>query len=370
MTVVDDRLGKTIYADNIKLVKGVTRKTPSTSLERAGMQLLTIDRNDLYTQLRLMGSDNIITPVEKKALDREWTSLNSSLSATIQKINEYGISEDADTLSLYQSYDDLKAFIDVVLDPTTLDSNSDITNLGSIKDLFKTYYDKKTLMDERIFRLETGMLNGLDYRTKFTVNVISSTGITIPVDGTSSTIHVALYQEGVDVTDNYLDSEFIWARVSEDRIADAAWRDPQQLVGKSIIVTKDDLVNKSASFSCTFKHLYSDTMYFEKVGFSTLSEEVPGKDGENAISVQIFSNNGNIFRSGQCYTTMTVTVWRGDENITDQLDPSLFRWERTSNDPVADEAWNTSSKAIGQKTLELSPADVFGRAVFACHVEI
>jgi hypothetical protein len=111
-------------------------------------------------------------------------------------------------------------------------------------------------------------------------------------------------------------------------------------------------------------------MYFEKMGFVTLSEEVPGEDGEDAISVQIYSSNGNIFRSGQCYTTMTATVFQGDEDITDQIDESNFTWERTSNDTVADESWNTSSKAIGRKSIELSPDDVLGRAVFACHVEI
>ncbi len=67
---------------------------------------------------------------------------------------------------------------------------------------------------------------------------------------------------------------------------------------------------------------------------------------------------------------MSATLWQGELDITDQTDASKFNWERTSNDPVADESWNTSSKAIGRKSIELTPADVVGRAVFACHVDI
>jgi predicted phosphatase len=67
---------------------------------------------------------------------------------------------------------------------------------------------------------------------------------------------------------------------------------------------------------------------------------------------------------------MSATVWRGDEDITDQLSESQFSWERNSGDPVGDESWNTSSKAIGHKSVVITPEDVVGRTVFACHVEI
>ncbi len=99
-------------------------------------------------------------------------------------------------------------------------------------------------------------------------------------------------------------------------------------------------------------------------------EGVPGPPGEDATSVQIFSTNGNIFRDGTAYTTMRAIVFRGDQDITDEIDESLFNWERVSGDSVADESWNTSSKAVGRKTVEITPSDVLGRTVFACHVDI
>ena len=366
-TVVDDRLGRTIYADNIKLVKGVTRKTPSSSVERAGLQILAVDRSDLYSQLRMMGSDNIITPLEKKALEREWISLNSSLASTIQKIGEYDISEDTTTLAMYEAFHALEAFLAVVLDPTKMESNTDITNLGNIKDFFQAYYDSKTIVDERIFRLETGLLSGLDYRTKYTVVITSSTGAFALADGLDTTLRASVHHEGVDVTDNYLDIDFTWHRITEDRALDASWRLGQSLSGKTLTINKDDLIFKAATFGCTFKHFYSDTMYFQSVGHISLSEEIPAED---AISVQIFSSNGDTFRSGQCYTTMTAIVWQGKEDITHTLDESKFNWSRNSGDPIADEQWSTSSKAVGRKSILLTPDDVSSRSVFVCDVDL
>lgn len=369
-TVVDDRLGKTIYADDIKLIKGKVRKTPASSINKAGLQILAVDRSALYKKLDQISADDIITPIEKRSLEREWSGLTSSKNASFQKADEYEIVGQAEAIAVMDAYDELESYLNIVLDPTYMLENTDISGMGNISDLFEAYYTAKTRLDERLFRLETGMLNGLDYRTRFVVNVTSSTGITIPIDGSPSTLRVVLYQEGVEVTDEYQEADFTWSRLSEDREADVTWKEAEPLVGKSITITKDDLVYKSASFICTFRHAYSDTMYFEKMGFATLSEEVPGKDGEDAISVQIFSSNGNLFRNGQAYTTMSATVWRGDEDITDMIDASSFNWERTSGDPIADESWNTSSKAVGRKIIEITPQDVVGRSVFACHVDL
>ena len=247
-TVADDRLGKTIYADNIKLIKGKVAETPRDSVNKAGLQILAVDRSDLYNQLRLMGSDSIITPVEKRSLDREWKSLIASKAATFQKVDEYDIGDHAITLTMLNAYDELENYLNIVLDPAKMGENTDITELGNPITFFEDYYVKKTALDEMLFRLETGMLSGMDYRTKFTVSVTGSTGVTIPLDGSFAILRASLYQEGIEATENYPDSDFMWARLTENREADASWREPQQLVGKSINITKNDLVNKSASF--------------------------------------------------------------------------------------------------------------------------
>jgi hypothetical protein len=97
------------------------------------------------------------------------------------------------------------------------------------------------------------------------------------------------------------------------------------------------------------------------------------KDGENGISpidIQITSTNGDKFRRGTLDTILIATVFRGDDDITDSVSSHAFRWYRTSRDPTSDDAWNTSSKGLAKKRIELSPDDVSGRAVFSCEVDI
>lgn len=93
-----------------------------------------------------------------------------------------------------------------------------------------------------------------------------------------------------------------------------------------------------------------------------------GSDGEKAITISIYSSNGNSFRNGTASTTLTCSVFSGAENITDELSDAYFTWERKSDDEEADEVWNEESLKIGRKTLELSPDDVNGRTVFSCNV--
>lgn len=96
-----------------------------------------------------------------------------------------------------------------------------------------------------------------------------------------------------------------------------------------------------------------------------------GDDGESNIEVQIYSSNGNAFHTGTADTILSAYVFRGSENITDELNDSAFRWTRKSTaGTIADDIWNTSSKAIGIKYVILTPEDAIGRTVFSCEVDI
>lgn len=96
-----------------------------------------------------------------------------------------------------------------------------------------------------------------------------------------------------------------------------------------------------------------------------------GDTGESPITVQIQSSNGNLFKVGKANTTLTAYVFRGTENITDEIDSENFRWVRISEDTdLSDAIWNTSSKAIGKKSVIITEDDAIGRTVFNCEVEI
>ena len=97
-----------------------------------------------------------------------------------------------------------------------------------------------------------------------------------------------------------------------------------------------------------------------------------GDKGEDAISIQIFSTNGDKFREGTASTTLKCFVFQGDKNITNNIPDESFNWTRisSSTNHLDDERWNTSSKAIGKKIVEILPEDTIGRTNFSCEVEI
>lgn len=89
----------------------------------------------------------------------------------------------------------------------------------------------------------------------------------------------------------------------------------------------------------------------------------PGPPGEDALSVDIFSTNGNVFKNGEISTLLIARVYQGTADITDTIDANRFRWERVSSDPTSDIAWNNSHYG-GTKQITITAADVIVRATF------
>jgi hypothetical protein len=95
----------------------------------------------------------------------------------------------------------------------------------------------------------------------------------------------------------------------------------------------------------------------------------PGADG-SSFTITIESSNGSIFRVDDMSTTLSCRVYMNTEEITQNLDASRFCWKRSSGHASEDESWNTSSKAIGHKSIEITPADCSGRTVFFCELDL
>lgn len=92
---------------------------------------------------------------------------------------------------------------------------------------------------------------------------------------------------------------------------------------------------------------------------------VKGNAGENALTLQIVSSNGNIFQNGKISTVLSARVYSGSVNVTDSYDPNAFIWTRVSEDSEADELWN-SAHCGGTKSIEITDGDVVRRATFFC----
>ncbi|MFE4029140.1 hypothetical protein ACFX4N_23585 [Priestia sp. YIM B13551] len=82
--------------------------------------------------------------------------------------------------------------------------------------------------------------------------------------------------------------------------------------------------------------------------------------------VEVISTNGIVFRHGNIATTLKATVYRGADNITDEIDATRFTWKRVGADGADDLVWNDAHK--GMKQVNITKDDVYQRATFLCEI--
>jgi hypothetical protein len=354
---ITNQVGTTLYVDDVKTFKNKKKVEISSNLNGVALTLLTRDTDRIIAEIGKIGSDGIVTPGEKKQLAREWASIQSQFSFASSQASTFGMNGQLVFTNVLDAYASLSTVMTSLLADMSTDST--LKNLipdgSTFQSLFSDYYHLIELLNNEMFHYQTGLLNGLDDRTKCELHLSCSSGLALPDDGSSATLSVVLLQEGVDSTAEMSDSDFTWER-NED-----GW---EPRTGKSITIDVTDLVDGKANFLCRFKHFYSESMYWYAVNFITVQRYA------SPIKVQINSTNGDKFRAGTLSTTLILTVFRGEVDITESVPATACRWRRKSSDLAGDEAWNTSSKAIAKKELELTPEDAFGRAVFYCDVDI
>lgn len=87
-----------------------------------------------------------------------------------------------------------------------------------------------------------------------------------------------------------------------------------------------------------------------------------------AWKIDIISTNGMVFKNSVLSTVLKAIVYKGKNNVTDQIDASRFTWKRISESEEDDIKWN-ESKGKGVKEIMLSTSDVYQRATFICEIE-
>ena len=89
--------------------------------------------------------------------------------------------------------------------------------------------------------------------------------------------------------------------------------------------------------------------------------------GQDAISVDIISTNGLVFKNDEIQTTLIARVYKGDKDITDTIDAARFRWTNVNADGTKDTAWNTAHFG-GAKQVTVTGEDILNRATFNCEI--
>ena len=112
-----------------------------------------------------------------------------------------------------------------------------------------------------------------------------------------------------------------------------------------------------------FVEIYEDenfTKILDSQSIAVVAEPKPN------YKLEMHSTNGNGFVNGVIDTEMYVTLYRGEEDITDSTDTQYFIWTRVSSDTNSDTAWNDKYKA-GAKRITVTKDDVNVRARFSCN---
>lgn len=113
--------------------------------------------------------------------------------------------------------------------------------------------------------------------------------------------------------------------------------------------------------------LFKDNSFNEVLDSQTVVIVSHGAKGEDAYRVEVLSRNGNTFKNGVVDTWLYAVVYKGEEDITDELDISRFRWERVSEDSASDTLWNQRYFG-GTKEIRITTEDVYKRATFTCSI--
>ena len=93
------------------------------------------------------------------------------------------------------------------------------------------------------------------------------------------------------------------------------------------------------------------------------AEGVPGPPGQDAINVIIDSSGGNLFIRQNVNTTLVCTVYKGIQDITNQV--THFTWSKKDKDGNIDDNWS----APDSRSIVISNEDVLSKAIFICQVQ-
>lgn len=86
------------------------------------------------------------------------------------------------------------------------------------------------------------------------------------------------------------------------------------------------------------------------------------KSGSSPVIVEIESSAGNIFKNRGINTILTATVKKGNQDISDTV--LNYHWIKYDQDGNLDPNWSR----LNTRTITLSPADLWSKAVFTCEV--
>lgn len=107
---------------------------------------------------------------------------------------------------------------------------------------------------------------------------------------------------------------------------------------------------------------------YEEKTYSATHTVFKQYDGSDSYSLYVESEHGTVFHNGQVSTTLYARVYKGGTEVTERIADRCFLWTRISRNAESDVLWNQEEHR--GRTLQITDADVWHKAVFNCEVEI
>lgn len=98
------------------------------------------------------------------------------------------------------------------------------------------------------------------------------------------------------------------------------------------------------------------------------SEDFADVTGKMMYRVEVVSDGPTVFTDKNQTTRLSCKVYSWDQDQTNLIDASAFRWIRSSSNPNSDEIWNANH--TGQKSITITHSDIKNNATFHCQVEL
>lgn len=305
-------------ADTQILVSKVKEVGKRKELDKVRLLNLSVaiaqrDSNTAIEGISTILSDDTVTPLEKKQLELLKEQLNASYSSIITEAEKYEkldtwTAEQATALSSYKaSYNAFLSALNVILENMETSSTVDRATFLSIA---QTYYDNQKNFD----------------------------------------LILQMFRYGIDKI------VFFYLATAEQSKPEA----------------EDVNLEEIPELSAELKFLWRKEVIYYTNGVATIQVDLIGAYGDTgrSFTVVIESSNGNVFRPTNIKTTLSCRVYANDEEITESIPEYNYNWKRTTGYPIEDAKWNTTSKAIGHRSIDITTDDCLGRTVFNCEVEL
>lgn len=138
----------------------------------------------------------------------------------------------------------------------------------------------------------------------------------------------------------------------------------ENLKGKELDArtARDETIRRDKDLQ-VIKNIIDDS----ELAIQRIEKKVETLENTHAYAIEVLSTNGFTFKDRIIDTKLKVTVRRGTDDITEEIKPKDFEWDKTLANGKPDTTWNKLHKGIGRE-LELTHEDVQGKATFTVEV--